>query len=139
MPLSFDPELRAKQLSNEARAQIVWGDSPEKVSNWLCREGLTEIEAAQIVGTHLLERRKFFENLGARYFFGGALFVCVSYFLVTYHTPMPGQHREDTDRMVDFIKLGIFGTGLTILGLRAYWIDSQANVSMKEADDGLSF
>ncbi len=71
------PEIDRVQAEHEARAKVLWGDSPEDVVKFLMIQGLGYEEASALVQPMFHERAKTIRTNGIRKIVIGSLMACV--------------------------------------------------------------
>ena len=119
-----------KNPHDEARAQIIWGESPAEVTDWLVREGLTEDQAEVLIKEIEKERALEIRRSGLRsiktgvlIFFGGTLLLIITSI---------ARHSVMTIDMI-FVGLTLFGLYKIVTGILRF-LSGRASGSLTEMD-----
>ena len=125
---------RFEQISQEGRSRFLWGDSPEKVSAWLCEQGCTPAQIEEVLKTARIERAQAVRAAGIDDMITGFLFIVVfgGMFLVMFFTRL-------RFALVDFTGLSGAAFGLYRLLRGVYRLmeggDYQGSVTELSRDD----
>jgi hypothetical protein len=110
--------MNSSQAETEARAKIIWGESPESVMVFLRSEGHSPYEAQELVESFLQERQDSLRQEGFKKLaWGASLFIAalVAGFVVL--EILPNNHIETSGKIVGMIfLLGAYGAWKLIDG-----------------------
>ena len=83
-PALLPGQVDRAQAETEARAKIFWGDSTDEVLKFLMRQGVSVVEAKELVAAMFLERAKTIRRNGIKKVVIGTTMMCVPvvFFLV---------------------------------------------------------
>jgi hypothetical protein len=76
-PVSQAGRIDRTQAEHEAKAKILWGDSPEDVGRFLIMQGFTQQEASELAGKLFAERAATIRANGVRKIITGFGLICV--------------------------------------------------------------
>jgi hypothetical protein len=76
-PVSQAGRIDRTQAEHEAKAKILWGDSPEDVGRFLIMQGFTQQEASELAGKLFAERAATIRANGVRKVIAGFGLICV--------------------------------------------------------------
>ena len=115
--MRIDKELNS--LAIEAKAQIVWGKSPDKIRSWLSGQGVSDIDIEKIVSDSMRERGLEFRKRGIKEIILGTPIIAVigAVILVLHSVDL---YRIRPRFLTILLCIGAYGIYKTSKGL--YWV-----------------